>query len=82
MSISRAADVDSLQLTATMSLSQPCRIFYNVSVKQKKEFFWWNELHPEVQDFMNKLVLEVVNNYNIDGIQGDDCLPAVPGEGG
>ena len=49
---------------------------------QKNKFFWWNGLHPEVQDFMNKLVLEVVNNYNIDGIQGDDRLPAMPGEGG
>ncbi len=49
---------------------------------QKNKFFWWNALHPEVQDFMNKLVLEVVNNYNIDGIQGDDRLPAMPCEGG
>jgi uncharacterized lipoprotein YddW (UPF0748 family) len=31
---------------------------------------------------MNKLVLEVVNNYDIDGIQGDDRLPAMPSECG
>ncbi len=49
---------------------------------QKNNFFWWNALHPEVQEFMNKLVLEVVNNYNIDGVQGDDRLPAMPSEGG
>jgi uncharacterized lipoprotein YddW (UPF0748 family) len=49
---------------------------------QKNKFFWWNALHPEVQNFMNKLVLEVVNNYDIDGIQGDDRLPAMPSEGG
>jgi uncharacterized lipoprotein YddW (UPF0748 family) len=49
---------------------------------QKNKFFWWNGLHPEVQGFMNRLVLEVVNNYNVDGIQGDDRLPAMPGEGG
>jgi uncharacterized lipoprotein YddW (UPF0748 family) len=49
---------------------------------QKNKFFWWNALHPEVQAFMNKLVLEVVNTYNIDGVQGDDRLPAMPGEGG
>ena len=49
---------------------------------QKNKFFWWNALHPEVQEFMNKLVLEVVNNYAVDGIQGDDRLPAMPSEGG
>ena len=49
---------------------------------QKNKFFWWNSLHPEVQAFMNKLVMEVVNNYNVDGIQGDDRLPAMPAEGG
>lgn len=49
---------------------------------QKNKFFWWNSLHPEVQHFMSKLVLEVVTNYNIDGIQGDDRLPAMPSEGG
>lgn len=49
---------------------------------QKNGFFWWNALHPEVQDFMQALVLEVVKNYNVDGIQGDDRLPAMPAEGG
>ncbi len=49
---------------------------------QKNKFFWWNSLHPDVQAFMNRLVLEVVNNYDIDGIQGDDRLPAMPSEGG
>ena len=49
---------------------------------QKNKFFWWNAFHPDVQKFMNKLVLEVVKNYDIDGIQGDDRLPAMPSEGG
>ncbi len=49
---------------------------------QKNKFFWWNSMHPQVQDFMNKLVLEVVKNYDIDGVQGDDRLPAMPSEGG
>ena len=49
---------------------------------QKNGFFWWNGLHPDVQAFMNKLVLEVVNNYDIDGVQGDDRLPAMPSNGG
>jgi uncharacterized lipoprotein YddW (UPF0748 family) len=52
------------------------------NVLQKNKFFWWNALHPEVKAFMNKLVLEVVNNYKVDGIQGDDRLPAMPAEGG
>jgi uncharacterized lipoprotein YddW (UPF0748 family) len=49
---------------------------------KKNDFFWWNALHPEVQQFMQELVLEVVKNYEVDGIQGDDRLPAMPAEGG
>ena len=49
---------------------------------QKNKFFWWNSLHPEVQGFMNELVLDFVKRYNADGIQGDDRLPAMPSEGG
>jgi uncharacterized lipoprotein YddW (UPF0748 family) len=49
---------------------------------QKNKFFWWNALHPEPQAFIKKLVMEVVKNYNVDGIQGDDRLPAMPSEGG
>lgn len=51
-------------------------------VLQKNKFFWWNALHPEVQQFMTELVMEVVQKYPIDGIQGDDRLPAMPSEGG
>lgn len=49
---------------------------------KKNDFFWWNALHPEVQTFMQEMVLEVVSHYAIDGIQGDDRLPAMPAEGG
>ncbi|QCK16758.1 family 10 glycosylhydrolase [Mangrovivirga cuniculi] len=49
----------------------------------KNGFHWMNSIDPEVQSFMNSLVMEVVNNYpDIDGIQGDDRLPAMPTEGG
>lgn len=48
----------------------------------KNGFQWMNALLPEVQDFMLKLVLEVAKNYDVDGIQGDDRLPALPSEGG
>jgi uncharacterized lipoprotein YddW (UPF0748 family) len=33
---------------------------------------WLNPLHPEVQGFIKKLLVEVVRNYNVDGIQLDD----------
>ncbi|NJO21504.1 MAG: family 10 glycosylhydrolase [Spirulinaceae cyanobacterium RM2_2_10] len=33
---------------------------------------WLNPLHPEVQEFIKNLILEVVENYNLDGIQLDD----------
>ena len=49
---------------------------------KKNKFYWWNSLHPEVQSFMNELVLDFVKNYKADGIQGDDRLPAMPAEGG
>ncbi|MBI5475013.1 MAG: family 10 glycosylhydrolase [Ignavibacteriae bacterium] len=48
----------------------------------KNGFEWMNAYHPEVQEFMLALVTEVVRKYNIDGVQGDDRLPAQPIEGG
>ncbi|MGF1539602.1 MAG: glycoside hydrolase family 10 protein [Pleurocapsa sp.] len=39
---------------------------------------WMNALNPEVQQFMQELILEVVVQYDIDGIQGCDRLPALP----
>lgn len=48
----------------------------------KGNFEWMNAFHPDVQEFMLSLITEVVTNYNIDGIQGDDRLPALPVEGG
>ena len=49
---------------------------------QKNGFYWWNALHPGPQRLMRELVLEVVKQYDIDGVQGDDRLPAMPAEGG
>ncbi len=45
-------------------------------------FSWMNGFKPEVQDFMLELIEEVIENYDIDGIQGDDRLPAMPIEAG
>ncbi len=36
------------------------------------ERVWLNPLHPEVQNFISDLLLELVRNYDIDGIQVDD----------
>lgn len=49
---------------------------------KKNNFEWMNAFHPEVQQFMLDLILEVVRNYDIDGIQGDDRLPALPSSAG
>lgn len=48
----------------------------------KNGFDWLNGLHPEVQQFMIDLFKEVVTTYAIDGVQGDDRLPAMPTTGG
>lgn len=48
------------------------------SITAKNKFQWMNGFHPEVQDFILSLVGEVVKNYEVDGIQGDDRLPAMP----
>jgi uncharacterized lipoprotein YddW (UPF0748 family) len=48
----------------------------------KNGFDWMNAFHSEAQNFMLSLIEEVVTNYNVDGIQGDDRLPAMPSEGG
>ncbi|MGB3509434.1 MAG: family 10 glycosylhydrolase [Microcoleaceae cyanobacterium] len=48
----------------------------------KNGFEWMNALDEQVQNFLIDLVLEVVRNYDIDGIQGDDRMPAFPSEGG
>ncbi len=49
---------------------------------KKNNFLWWNAINPEPQKFLLDLIKEVVVNYDIDGIQGDDRLPAMPSEGG
>jgi len=48
----------------------------------KNGFEWMNAFHPDVQSLLLSLVQEVVRNYNVDGVQGDDRLPAIPSEGG
>lgn len=54
----------------------------NGNLVTKNGFDWMNPYHPEVREFMLSLIMEVVNEYDIEGIQGDDRLPASPVEGG
>lgn len=49
---------------------------------KKNNFEWMNAMDPEVREFITQMVLEVAANYDVDGIQGDDRLPAMPSEGG
>jgi uncharacterized lipoprotein YddW (UPF0748 family) len=48
----------------------------------KNGFDWLNAFHPDVQNYMISLFKEVTTNYNVDGVQGDDRLPAVPSSSG
>ncbi len=45
-------------------------------------FVWMSGINPDVQNFMISIVTEILDNYDVDGIQGDDRLPALPVEGG
>ena len=45
----------------------------------KNGFAWMNAFDPEVQKLLTDLCLELVRRYpKLDGIQGDDRLPALP----
>jgi uncharacterized lipoprotein YddW (UPF0748 family) len=55
---------------------------FNGLLVVKNGFDWLNAFHPEVQQFMIDLFKEVVTKYDIDGVQGDDRLPAVPSNSG
>jgi uncharacterized lipoprotein YddW (UPF0748 family) len=57
-----------------------CRLS-NGQIAKKNGFDWMSAIHPEVQDFMNKLIIEVMK-YDIDGIEFSDRIPAMPIEGG
>lgn len=53
------------------------------SIVVKNGFKWMNAFNPSVQNFMMSLLKEVVTKYpDLDGIQGDDRLPALPTECG
>jgi uncharacterized lipoprotein YddW (UPF0748 family) len=45
------------------------------------EVVWLNPFHPEVQQFITELVVEIATQYNVDGIQFDDHM-SLPSEFG
>lgn len=52
-------------------------------ITQKNSFYWVDPFNPDVQRFYRRLITEVVEKYpTLDGIQGDDRLPALPINGG
>jgi len=46
------------------------------------QFTWLSGINTEVQNFVISLFSEMIDNYHVDGMQGDDRLPAMPIEGG
>jgi uncharacterized lipoprotein YddW (UPF0748 family) len=44
------------------------------SVSDAGEVSWLNPFHPEVQKFITDLVVEIVSQYDVDGIQFDDHM--------
>lgn len=45
--------------------------------------FYFNAYNPKVQDYLIKLIKEGIKRYpNVDGIQGDDRMPAMPKNSG
>lgn len=48
----------------------------------KNGFPWLNSLAEGPQAFVTSLVVECATRYDVDGVQGDDRLPALPSEAG
>ncbi|NJO40147.1 MAG: family 10 glycosylhydrolase [Cyanobacteria bacterium RU_5_0] len=54
-----------------MSRKDGTQVFVHGDQGQHR-FVWLNPAHPDVQEFMLSMVIEVVTHYDIDGIQFDD----------
>ena len=52
-------------------------------ITERNSFYWLDAFNPDVQKFIKRMMVEVVEKYpDIDGVQGDDRLPALPSNGG
>ena len=54
----------------------------DAALVSKNGFQWMNAFDPAVQDFLLAMLKEAVTEYDLDGVQGDDRLPALPSTGG
>ncbi len=48
----------------------------------KNGFDWMSGINPEVQGLIISLVTEILDHYDVDGIEFSDRIPAIPVEGG
>lgn len=44
------------------------------SISAAGEVMWLNPFHPKVQEFITNLIVEIVTQYDVDGIQFDDHM--------
>lgn len=54
----------------------------NGQIATKNGFDWLSGINPEVQNFLISLSTEVVDQYDVDGIEYSDRCPAMPVDGG
>jgi len=54
----------------------------NGNIANRNNFYWMNAIHPSVQEFMLGIMEESIENYDVDGVQGDDRLPAMSSTAG
>ncbi len=52
------------------------------NIANRNNFYWMNAIHPFVQEFMLGIMEESIIKYDIDGVQGDDRLPAMSSTAG
>ena len=63
--------------TSELAMNHPAWLTRNrdgsqTSVGVAGEVTWLNPFHPEVQQFLTNLVLELISRYDVDGVQFDD----------
>jgi uncharacterized lipoprotein YddW (UPF0748 family) len=56
----------------TLWQSRRSRLRQLMRQQTDRQLVWLNPLHPQVQEFLLNLILEVVTRYDVDGIQLDD----------
>ncbi len=61
-----------LEASEAKKTSQLSQFIESVRNRVTVRHIWLNPCHPEVQQFIKDLILEVVTNYDVDGIQLDD----------